>query len=1075
MKKKKIKKIVIAATAVALLGTGGVFGVRAILAGRAQSVDVYPVSTINQAEWITYGSDMGTSGTVVSDVSQQVQVPDDKVINEVYVAEGDEVKIGDKLLTFDTTLLELDRELQELTVQEINLEIKSAEADLQKLRNTTPVERSAADEEIDQSSDFTYPGFDDGGDELAMLVPTDRSATLSQDTDQNSQTEAQPTSETQPDTQPETQAPQTEPQEPQTQPGDTPSSEETQPSETTSPSGEDDLIIDGQPEQILTPDDLNNAGASDGQETQSDAQTETETETPEQPKMNQSLQGLLSNIRVKEVTEQGEVLLADTAQQGETPLTVQPSGGELVLVPHFSENAEHHFAQLDTYVLFIKGLTLKEEKSGILCGTAVLDGSDYPEIGGYTLAPEPNAASGDVARLTLAFHAGLTEQHEIGAELADVYAEIRLQDEEVTGDVLIFRTSDNEADDIRINVERPQTQEETELSDEAININEIMTLDLSQDDTSVELTEEDMPGEEDQEPESEAETYFTQNVRFEVTLNYGTNTPENGPKEILVSFYNKEDTARETPVQEFVLTVPQTTNAGETPETETDADGDETQENGQTSGAGESGTQGAPSDVKWTDNTVTWNVEFSWPAELGEPDFYAMVLTTRQGIGVYTPVPTWEETNDEGIKACSLTMTYQEPGDSPIARLEPLEELDFQSGEGKKYYKGEGTKEDPFVFFCVDGAKIYSSFINWVLGFNEDGTERIPDPEGEPLIDENGQEVLDEEGNPVLVRRGYYVVLEIRESNTITGAFIRSVGLDGTIRVEYGFGPTTYWIFSSDTGIVKYEEEIPEDDPNEDPAPSGFEDDFWEDIGETYTAEELAQAIAEKEREIRRLKLDAREAQLKLKQYDKELEESTVTSSVNGYVKSVGGTDADSDAYMVVTSTGGLYLRTTVSELDLGTVEKGDVLTATSWETQGRFEATVTEISYYPTSSSNDYYYGGSNPNSSNYPVLAHIKDTDGISPYESVNVQFPTSGAASGSIYIPVAYVRAENGQSYVYKVDENGLLEKQYVRTGSTLSDCVEIKEGLSTEDKIAFPYGKSVKNGAKTKEVDDVYGMY
>ena len=83
-------------------------------------------------------------------------------------------------------------------------------------------------------------------------------------------------------------------------------------------------------------------------------------------------------------------------------------------------------------------------------------------------------------------------------------------------------------------------------------------------------------------------------------------------------------------------------------------------------------------------------------------------------------------------------------------------------------------------------------------------------------------------------------------------------------------------------------------------------------------------------------------------------------------------------------------------------------------------------------------------------------------------------SGNAN-TIYLYKAYVRTENGQSYVYKVDENNRLKQQFVKTGKTLfSQYIEIKEGLTNEDKISFPYGKNVKNGAKVKDADDTSEM-
>ena len=332
-----------------------------------------------------------------------------------------------------------------------------------------------------------------------------------------------------------------------------------------------------------------------------------------------------------------------------------------------------------------------------------------------------------------------------------------------------------------------------------------------------------------------------------------------------------------------------------------------------------------------------------------------------------------------------------------------------------------------------------------MLGFDEAGTTRLND--------------------------GCYVTLEIRESDTITGAFIRSVGLDGTILTEYGFGPGTYWIFSSDSGIVRYEEDIPENlgDGGNGGWDDGWGDGIWDDdMDMSYTAEELAQAIKEKEREIRKLNLDEKEARLKLKQYEDQMAESTVVSSVNGFVKSMNDDTKSGDAYMVLASEGGLYLQTTVSELDLDNVEKGDTLTATSWDTMRMFSATVTEINHFPTSTQGDPWSG--NVNNSSYPVLAYIDDTSGLSPYEYVGVTFDKKQQASGAIYLPKAYVRSENGQSYVYKRGEDGRLKKQYVRTGETLYEYVNIKEGVTMEDMIAFPYGKNVKEGARTAEMEE-----
>ncbi len=93
-------------------------------------------------------------------------------------------------------------------------------------------------------------------------------------------------------------------------------------------------------------------------------------------------------------------------------------------------------------------------------------------------------------------------------------------------------------------------------------------------------------------------------------------------------------------------------------------------------------------------------------------------------------------------------------------------------------------------------------------------------------------------------------------------------------------------------------------------------------------------------------------------------------------------------------------------------------------------------------------------------------RESDGLSNNESVELSIQDESALSGdSIYLEKAYIRSENGQSYVDKADDSNRLVKQYVKTGATAySTSTEILEGLTMEDRIAFPYGKNVKEGAR-----------
>ena len=104
------------------------------------------------------------------------------------------------------------------------------------------------------------------------------------------------------------------------------------------------------------------------------------------------------------------------------------------------------------------------------------------------------------------------------------------------------------------------------------------------------------------------------------------------------------------------------------------------------------------------------------------------------------------------------------------------------------------------------------------------------------------------------------------------------------------------------------------------------------------------------------------------------------------------------------------------------------------------------------------------------YPYIAYIADTDGLKNGEYVDLKMTAqqSDEEQDGIYLQRAYIREENGRSYVLIADENDRLKKQYVETGKVIyGEAVEIKSGLTKEDRIAFPYGKTAKEGYKVED--------
>lgn len=126
-----IISITLAVITAALLGTWLFIQYR----NDQKTVEVMPVSYLSTSYW---GDQATSSGTILSDYVQEIFPTSDKVISEVFVTEGQEVHIGDPLLQYDKTKLELDVESKDLAVKQSELKIDEAQKQLKKLQNTKP-------------------------------------------------------------------------------------------------------------------------------------------------------------------------------------------------------------------------------------------------------------------------------------------------------------------------------------------------------------------------------------------------------------------------------------------------------------------------------------------------------------------------------------------------------------------------------------------------------------------------------------------------------------------------------------------------------------------------------------------------------------------------------------------------------------------------------------------------------------------------------------------------------------------------------------------------------------------------
>ena len=137
---KKTKRVLIAGTAgvlAAAIGVGTWLGVRS----GGDPVDVYSFVDVGMTEY--WGDNQESYGPVHTDKIQTVMLSDTQTVTEILVKEGDEVKPGDVLMTFDTTLTELELERKRLGVEKQKLDFKTAKAELERIRALKPMDPNA--------------------------------------------------------------------------------------------------------------------------------------------------------------------------------------------------------------------------------------------------------------------------------------------------------------------------------------------------------------------------------------------------------------------------------------------------------------------------------------------------------------------------------------------------------------------------------------------------------------------------------------------------------------------------------------------------------------------------------------------------------------------------------------------------------------------------------------------------------------------------------------------------------------------------------------------------------------------
>jgi len=387
----------------------------------------------------------------------------------------------------------------------------------------------------------------------------------------------------------------------------------------------------------------------------------------------------------------------------------------------------------------------------------------------------------------------------------------------------------------------------------------------------------------------------------------------------------------------------------------------------------------------------------------------------------------------EDSTADSTEESSPEPTETSPEETDPTDEPGGDVSEYPEAVQGDGTTESPYVFLWQDGRLFTTGLIQHVL--------------------QSGQSA--------------YAYFMIREEDQLIGAHLYSwLVAFGYEDGEYGF----QIIDKIEQDPMVIDKGVTDGDGG-----GGIIDGGGSAGGVTFTSAEITKMRSDQELEIRDLTISIQVAEVELKKLEKELTDGTVYSEIDGVIKTLGDPETsavEKTPLITVSGGGGYYIEGSLNELDLETVTIGQSVTVTSWMSGSTFEGTVQAISEYPTT--NIWYYGMGNTNVSYYPFTVFVGDDAALQEGEGVEMKY--SAAQEGNpLYVMTPFVRTENGQSYVMVDAGDGTLVRRNVTTGKEIwNQFTQIYNGLTMEDKVAFPYGKDVKEGAPTKagSIDTLY---
>lgn len=235
---------------------------------------------------------------------------------------------------------------------------------------------------------------------------------------------------------------------------------------------------------------------------------------------------------------------------------------------------------------------------------------------------------------------------------------------------------------------------------------------------------------------------------------------------------------------------------------------------------------------------------------------------------------------------------------------------------------------------------------------------------------------------------------------------------------------------------------------------------------------------------IKQAEYEQQSKKLEIQKMEDTMSQSTVTSKINGVVKSInegGETDQYGNAqpFMSILTTGDYRVKGTVNETNVYNLSEGQAVILRSRVDENKtWNGTIEKIDTENKdtgNNSNVMYSDGSDSDSQStkYPFYVKLDTADGLMLGQHLYIELDEGQTETKEgVWIYSGYIVQDEDTPYVWADNGKGKLEKRTVELGEYDDgmDLYEIKSGLAMEDMIAWPMS-GFKEGMKTTtNIDD-----